>query len=61
MVNRLVGMVKMTDCMLKAETGKRLEALLLQHVTYALRPKMADEAVKLLTYQGYLVSNGRLK
>ena len=50
MVNRLVGMVKMTDWMLKTETGKRLKALLLQHVAYASRPKMADEAVKLLAY-----------
>lgn len=36
--------------MLKTETGKRLKARLLQHVAYASRPKMADEAVKLLTY-----------
>ncbi len=43
-------MVKMSGWMLKTETGKRLKARLLQHVAYASRPKMADEAVKLLTY-----------
>jgi hypothetical protein len=43
-------MVKMTGWMLKTETGKRLKARLLEHVAYASRPKMADEAVKLLAY-----------
>lgn len=43
-------MVKMTGWMLKTETGKRLKAQLLKHTAYASRPKMADEAVKLLAY-----------
>ena len=38
------------EWMLKTETGKRLKAQLLEHAAYASRPKMADEAVKLLAY-----------
>lgn len=43
-------MVKMTGWMLKTEAGKRLKAQLLGHAAYASRPRMADEAVKLLAY-----------
>jgi hypothetical protein len=43
-------MVKMTGWMLVTKAGKSLRARLLEHPAYASRPKMADEAVKLLAY-----------
>ncbi len=44
-------MAKMSGWMLKTETGKRLEGVLLEHHAFATRPKMADEAVKLLSHR----------
>ncbi len=43
-------MAKMSGWMLKTETGKRLKGVLLEHHAFATRPKMADEAVKLLSH-----------
>lgn len=43
--------------MLKTESGKRLKRLLLEHAAFTIRPKMADEAVKLLAYLARLTRN----
>jgi len=50
-------MAKMSGWMLKTESGKRLKRLLLEHAAFTVRPKMADEAVKLLAYLARLTRN----
>jgi hypothetical protein len=50
-------MAKMSGWMLKTESGKCLKSLLLEHAAFAVRPKMADEAVKLLAYLARLTRN----
>lgn len=43
--------------MLKTESGNHLKGLLLGHAAFTTRPKLADEAVKLLSYLARLTRN----